>query len=530
MIARESITPGRAIITRRAVLAAGGATLASGFSGSAGAASGKTFVTANNSAYDTLDPHVVFDIGRIATRLNMYDCLVRWVGNPPELQLWLAEKIDIAPDNVTYTITLRPNATFHDGSPVTADDVVWSMERILAMKKGAYAMFNGIVVPGATKAVDARTVRFTLTKPYSVFASTLCELWVINSKLARQHEKADDLAADWLARNEAGSGGFKLKRYDPAIGFQADRFDQHFMGFGNSNITSTEFRVVLETASRALGLRKGEFNTTDGYLPQDQIKILRQTDSVQILEAESLRTMYFVIHNQRPPLTDVNLRKALCYAFDYDGFINNILSGSVARNAGIIPSTLWGAPKDLQGYTFDLDKAKQHLAMVQQPMRALDIGVLAGFDQSESAAQLLAAGCAKIGIDVKLNSEPWPVISGKFNDPEKSHDLVPLWRSAYLADPHNWTGLIYNSRNIGAGNGSFYKNAKVDELTDKALELNGIEARQPLYEEASRILVDDAAGLFIYNTKWFGPFTKNIHDVKFCPIGDSQDIRWMSMT
>src|ERR1700677_585596 len=186
------------MIKPRTVLATGGMALGSGFPRDALAASGKHFVTANNSAYDTLDPHVVFDIGRIATRLNMYDCLVRWVGNPPKLELWLAEKIDISPDGSSYTITIRPNATFHDGTAVTAADVVYSMERILAMKKGAYAMFNGIVAPGATKAVDARTVRFTLTKPYAVFTSTLSELWVVNSKLARQHEKADDWSADWL--------------------------------------------------------------------------------------------------------------------------------------------------------------------------------------------------------------------------------------------------------------------------------------------------------------------------------------------
>jgi peptide/nickel transport system substrate-binding protein len=517
-------------IDRRSLLTAAGTALVSGFPRGASAAAGKKFVTANNSAYDTLDPHVVFDIGRIATRLNMYDCLVRWVDNPPALQLWLAEKIDIAPDAVTYTVTLKPGAIFHDGAPITADDVVFSMERILAMKQGAYGLFKGVVDPGKTKALDARTVQFTLNQPYAVFTSILAELWVVNSKLLRANEKSSDWGAAWLARNEAGSGGFKLHRYDPAIGFQADRFDGHFAGFGQSNISQMEFRVVLETASRSLGLQKGEFNTTDGYLPQDQIRHLRQTDSVQILEAPSLRTMYFIIHNQRPPLDDVNLRRALCYAFDYDGFINNILSGSVSRNAGIIPANLWGTPKDLQGYAYDLDKAKQHLAMVKGKLRPLEIGVLSGFDQSEAAAQLLQAGCEKIGIEVKLNSEPWPVISGKFTDKEKMHDLVPLWRSAYFADPHNWTGYIYNSRNIGAGNASFYKNSQFDELTDKALVLTSQEERQPLYEEASRILVDDAAGLFIYNTKWFGPFTKNVQNVRFCPIGDAQDIRWMSMT
>ncbi len=333
-------------ITRRGVLALGGAAVVAR---GAHAEGGKRFVTANNSGYDTLDPHVVFDIGRIGSRLNMYDCLVRWVDNPPKLAMWLADKIDIAPDGVTYTVAMKQGAKFHDGSPITADDVVFSMERILAMKQGAYGLFKGVIDPGKTKALDAHTVQFTLNQPYAVFSSTLSELWVVNSKLLREHDKSGDMGAGWLARNEAGSGGFKLRRYDPAIGFQADRFDEHFAGFGKSNITSTEFRVVLETASRALGLQKGEFNTTDGYLPQDQIKRLRQVDSVQILEADSLRTMYFVIHNARPPLTDVNLRKALCYAFDYDGFINNILSGSVTRNAGIIPGNLWGAPKDLQG-------------------------------------------------------------------------------------------------------------------------------------------------------------------------------------
>ena len=192
---------------------------------------------------------------------------------------------------------------------------VFSMGRILSMKQGAYGLFKGVIDPGKTKALDAHTVQFTLNQPFAVFTSILSELWVVNSKLLREHDKSGDIGAAWLVRNEAGSGGFRLRRYDPAIGFQADRFPEHFAGFGNSNITTMEFRVVMETASRALGLQKGEFNTTDGYLPQDQIKRLRQVDSVQILEAESLRTMYFIIHNARPPLNDVNLRKALCYAF-----------------------------------------------------------------------------------------------------------------------------------------------------------------------------------------------------------------------
>ena len=84
--------------------------------------------------------------------------------------MWLADKIDIAPDGVTYTVSMKPGAKFHDGSPITADDVVFSMERILAMKKGAFGLFKGVIDPGKTKAVDAHTVQFTLNQPYAVFS------------------------------------------------------------------------------------------------------------------------------------------------------------------------------------------------------------------------------------------------------------------------------------------------------------------------------------------------------------------------
>ena len=490
----------------------------------------RRIVVANNSPYDTLDPHTVFDIGRIATRLNMYDALVRWVDNPPKLAMWLAEKVEIAPDGLAYTFTLRQGARFHDGSPLTAEDVVFSMERILALKKGAYGLFKDVVEPGRTKAIDPLTVRFTLEKPFAVFLSILSELWVVNSKLARANDRSGDMAAAWLARNEAGSGGFKLRRFDPAVGVQMDRFQEHAMGTGRSNIEGAEFRTVLETSSRVLGLLKGDFHSTDGYLPEDQIKRLRESGTITIMEAESLRTYYFILHNARAPLDDVNMRRALSYAFDYDAFNNDMLGGSVARNAGIIPNTLWGAPADMKGYTFDLDKAKHHLSLVKGKLRPLTVGVLAGFPQSEQGALLLQAGCAKVGIELKLISEPWSVIQGKYNDPGRTHDIIPLWRSAYFADPHNWTGAIFHSRSIGAGNASHYKNAKVDELSDKALILTEQEQRRPLYEEISRILLDDAAGIFVYNTKWFGPFTKTVQDVRFCPIGDAQDVRWMSLS
>src|SRR5262244_3983326 len=118
------------------------------------------FVFANESPYDTLDPHAAFDVGRVAVRLNLYDGLYRWLDNPPVLTPWLAESHTVSADGLTYTFKLRRGVKFHDGAEVSADDVVYSMERILALKKGAASLFATMVAPGAAKAVDKYTVQF----------------------------------------------------------------------------------------------------------------------------------------------------------------------------------------------------------------------------------------------------------------------------------------------------------------------------------------------------------------------------------
>jgi peptide/nickel transport system substrate-binding protein len=468
-------------IDRRTALLGGAAAGLLGATGGPAYAARQKFVTANNNPYDLLDPHQIFDIGRIAVRLNMYDALTRWVDNPPKLELWLVEKHVISADGKTYTFTLKPNVKFHDGTTMTSADVVYSMERILALKKGAYGLFKDSIEPGTTKALDPRTVQFTLKAPFAVFMAVLSELWVVNSALVKKNEKDGDWAADWLSKNEAGSGGYALRRYDPAIGFQAQRFEAHFAGWGKNPIDDAEFRVAMETATRVLGVMKGEFNTTDGYLPAEQMARMKENPNIKTWEAESIRTFYFIINHWKPPFNDVNFRKAISYAFDYDGFNDKILSGTVVRNPGIIPNPMWGAPKGLQGYTYDLDKAKQHLAMVKEKIRPIQIGAMAGYPQSEQAAQMLQAGCAKIGIEVKIVSEPYTTIAPKLNDRERAHDLIPLWRSAYFADPHNWTGFLFNSSNFDAGNASYYKNPRVDELCNKALEITDQEERRKMY-------------------------------------------------
>ncbi len=512
-------------LAKHAVAALG--ILAASAIASAPASAKNKFVFANSSAYDTMDPHAVFDVGRVAYRLNLYDGLMRWLDNPPKLNLWLAESYKISDDGKKYTFKLRKGIKFHDGSEMEAKDVVYSMDRILALKKGAASLFVKSVAPGSTKAVDKYTVEFNLNSPSAIFLATIPEVHVLNSDLVKKNAKDGDWGSAWLSNNDAGSGSFSLKRYDPAIGFAGERFADHFMGWGDKYLDEIEFRTVVEINSRVLGLMKGDFHGTDGYLPQDQVIRLRKSDKVEVMDAESMRIFYFIIHNGRAPMDDINFRKALNYAFDYDGFINNILSGSVARNPSPLPNNIWGSPKDAKGYTFDLTKAKEYLDKVKKPIREITIGALAGYGQTEQAAVLLQNALSKLGVKSKIVAETWPVASGKMRNEQQMYDLLPLWKSTYYADPNNWVGEMYHGANIGARNNSWYKNAKVDRLLSEAQTSTDQKIRERNYAEASKQVLEDAGGIFVYNTKWFGPYSKNVGGVRFSPIGNAQEMRWV---
>jgi peptide/nickel transport system substrate-binding protein len=485
------------------------------------------FVFANESEYDTLDPHTVFDVGRVAVRLNLYDGLYRWQDNPPVLNSWLAESYTVSDDGLTWTFKLKQGSKFHDGSEIKAEDVVYSLERILALKKGPASLFARMIEPGNAKAVDDYTVQFTLFKQSAIFLSIIPEIHVVNKDLLQQNEKDGDWGAAWLSKNDAGSGAFKLRRFDPAVGFVAERFPEHFAGWGDKYLDEIEFRGIKEVNTRVLGILKGDFHGAGGYLPQDQVKKIMDSPTTTVLEQESMRIMMFQLHNQRPPTSDVHVRRAISHAFDYGAFIDDILGGSVERNPVPIPNTMWGVPKDIKGYDYDVEKAQAELAKAKAKIdRPLEIAFLTGFSQSEQAAALMQNGLRKVGIDSKLINHPWPVMVDKMRKPETSPDMVVYWVSTYYADPNNWIGEMFHSGSWGTfKSSSFYKNPKVDELLDKALRSTDQSERAKYYEAAARLVYDDAGGVWIYNTKWYGPYSTKVKGIRFCPIGNGQEMR-----
>ena len=146
---------------------------------------------------------------------NIYDMLVfPALDGATEMRPHLAESIDIDETGTVYTIKLRPDVKFHSGNTMTADDVVFSMNRILALKKGYSFLFDGWVESAEAK--DPLTAVITLTKPYGAFYSSLSRLGIVDSKtiMANKgegpHGEFGDYGASWLLKNSAGTGAYKV--------------------------------------------------------------------------------------------------------------------------------------------------------------------------------------------------------------------------------------------------------------------------------------------------------------------------------
>jgi len=475
---------------------------------------------------DTLDPHVKYDVPAACFNLNMYDNLLRYQGNPPEIVPWLAERSEVADGGRRWTFSLRRGVKFHDGSELTAEAVRFSFERLLALGKAPSAVFKRM---GLTKekirALDPYTVEIRLDQPFGPFRAAIPIVAIVNPALLKAHEQDGDWGEKWLSRNDAGSGAYQLVRIDAATGFTMVRFPEFWRGWPGKHVEEVEIRFIRETSSRVLALMKGDIHSVDTYLPTDQLEKLEKHPRVKMVAEESMRIFILRMNNQREPFTDVNVRKAFSHAFNYDSFIDDILKGRAIRNPGPIPRPLWGYPKDLQGYEFDLGTAKEHLAKAQVKInRPLDIYVQSSLEQTIQAALLLQSDLSKLGIELRIIKSLWPQIVATTKTTDTTPDTWVHWVSTYFVDPENWIGEMYDSSNWGTWKASaWYKNPKADELLRKARSMVEQEERAKLYEEACRLVVADAADIWVYNTVEYAPLAKNVQGFKFSPVGSGQE-------
>ena len=283
----------------------------------------------------TLDPAVTIDNNDWTVTYPSYQRLVQYKTDgdkgSTDVEGDLASSWKASDDQKEWTFTLKDNAKFADGTPVTAEAVKLSFERLLKIGQGPAEAF-----PKDLKidAPDEHTVKFTLSQPFAPFLYTLANdgASIINPAVLKEHA-ADD-ARGFLAQNTAGSGPFMLKSWQK--GQQLILVpNPHYPG-NKPNFKRVSVKIIGESASRRLQLSRGDIDIADA-LPVDQLNALKQENKVNVAEYPSLRVTYLYLNNSKAPLNQADLRRAISWSTDYQGMVNGILSGNGKQMRGPIP-------------------------------------------------------------------------------------------------------------------------------------------------------------------------------------------------
>jgi peptide/nickel transport system substrate-binding protein len=318
-----------------------------------------------------------------------------------------------------------------------------------------------------------------------------------------------------------------VTEYDPAVGWYAERFRDHFQGWPEHSVDGLRFRTIRETNSQTMGLIRGDVDYFLGTLSSDQFDRLSKSPNLVAVKEPHQRLFLINFNNQKPPFNDVHVRRAISYAFDYDGLIHGIEQDKIVRDPVPEPPGLPGYPAEAKGFTYDIEKAKAELAQAEVKIdRPLTISVMTGFPMPEQSAQLLQAGLRKLGITANIVAETWPTLADKCRDPATAPEIMPIWASANYADPNTWAGEMYDSARWGSyATCSYYKNTEVDDLLHQAFGIQDMKQRAKLYEAANLLIMQDAPSIFISNETWINVHNKRMQGFQFSPIGYGQYLK-----
>ncbi|HAE48532.1 MAG TPA: ABC transporter substrate-binding protein [Tistrella mobilis] len=353
---------------------------------------------------------------------NIYDRLVSWdrkkfgdgyIYDFDHMKGELAESFTISDDGLTVTFKLRPDATFHDGSPVTAEDVKWSLDRAVSLKgPGAQMATGSLKSPDQFKIIDAHTIQVTLDKPDRLAVPNLAVVFpvILNSKLAREHATAEDpWATEWLKENQASGGAYKVSTFKAGQQVVLERFDDWKSGplpYFKRIIVQT----VPEASTRASLIERGDADLSIDLQASD-VLALKDRGAVKVVSIPQVNAFQMIAFNTRmAPFDNVKVRQAIAHALPFD----DMFTAALYRRG----APLWGATwKDLPDtgkfpqrlpYSTNLDKAKGLLAEAGFPdgfktTFSFNVGSAA---TSEPIAALVKESLGKIGIDVTVEKVP----------------------------------------------------------------------------------------------------------------------------
>jgi peptide/nickel transport system substrate-binding protein len=385
-----------------------------------GAASAQTLRWSSQGDMQTTDPHSQNEVMTNSLNNQVYESLTRRMKDMTMGPALATEWTQVTP--LIWRFKLRPGVKFHDGTPFTADDVVFSMQRLRDDNAPQRVYANAV---GSPKAVDPLTVVFTLDKPNPIVPELLANLFIMSRKWCEEHRVARPLnfkqqEESYASQHANGTGPFMLVSRQPGVKTVFKR-NPHWWNKFEGNLQEFVFQPISNDATRTAALISGEIDFVLDPPPRDVAR-LRALPDLKVVDGQENRIIYIgmdqsrdkLLYGQAPgdknPLKDLRVRKALYHAIDIEAIKTKLMSGYSVPTGGLTssPRGAYNDPKLESRLPYDVAAAKKLLA---------EAGYPDGFDitldcpnnryvNDERICIALASMWAQVKVRVKVNAMP----------------------------------------------------------------------------------------------------------------------------
>ncbi|HEV8308450.1 MAG TPA: ABC transporter substrate-binding protein [Methylomirabilota bacterium] len=469
-----------------------------------------------------LDPPQVTDLNSNRVSRRIAETLVTFADESTRVEPNLAESWTISRDGLAYTFKLRKGIQFHDGTPLNAEAVKFSIERQFNPdhpfnKLGKYpfaAYFFGNVK--AVEVVSDDTVQFVLKEPRASFLSVLAAgaASIVSPTAVRKH------GADY-ALNPVGTGPFRYVSWERGQRVVLERNPNYWKH--PVKVERVVFRPIVEDQARLTELLTGSLDLIVG-VPPDFVAQLENNPKIGLLKQVGAHVWYLGINNQKKPFDDKRVRQALNFAVNKEAIVRDVLKGTGAVSRGPVLPDTWGADPALKAYPYDPERAKKLLAEAGYPNGfATTLWVPesgSGMQSPVAMSTVIQSNLRAVGVNVTLQTMEWGAFLAKLRS--KEQELFALSWMAGAEDPDLVVyPLLHSSQWTPTGpNRALYKNSRLDELLNQARSVTDQSKRAELYREAQRILVDDPPWVFIDHEIQIAAFSRRVQGLKLHPSFD----------
>ena len=443
-----------------------------------------TLNMARNADMLTFDVYATQDDPSIFTQMQIYDRLVKLAPSGKDVQPELATAWKISPDGLTATFTLRQGVKFSDGSPLTADDVVYSLTRAIDQNSSWGFLFSP--VKSVTK-VDDKTVMLQMSEAFAPLLPALSTFAASIYSKANFEKWGND-----AGQHPLGTGAFALDSWQKGATLALVK-NRYYWQPGKPAVDRVVFRVVGDDNTRVLQLQAGQVDLID-FVPPNQVQQI-QSGKGKIYRVDGTAVLRYTLNEKVKPLDEPNVRCALAYTIDRDAVAKNVYFGLATTARSLLPSSTFYYDPNADPVTFNLSKAKELLAKTSVPNGfTLTAQLPAGNQAYLDAAEIWANGLKQIGVTLKVEQlETTTLIQ------TRNAEHYTVYNAAWTndtPDPDELMGVALDYTKQNAAH-TFYHNEQARSLVLQARRELDPKKRQGLYTEIQRIVNRECPQIYV---------------------------------